>query len=72
MTQLQYNLNKILEKLLFNVASDEDFAEDFAPQIEHLLNDMHNQGNFGTEGQFDPRGDFRNGEWSVYNIQENM
>ena len=48
--------------------SEED-AEMLAEDLESMLDDIHSSDGFGTEGQCDPRGDFRNGKWSMSNVQ---
>ena len=47
----------------------EDDAEMFAETLEIMLDDIHSNDGFGTEGQCDPRGDFRSGKWSMKKVQ---
>lgn len=61
----QQRLVLVLERLIEMVKSDEDFAESFSTDLESVLDDIHGQDGFGTEGQSDPRGDFRNGDWRI-------
>jgi hypothetical protein len=61
----QQRLVLVLERLTAMAKADEDFAEFFSHDIEPVLDDIHNQDGFGTEGQSDPRGDFRNGAWRI-------
>lgn len=65
----QANICVVLHRLENLVKNDEDFAEVFSSDLENLLNDIHSQDGFGTEGQNDPRGDFRNGKWTMDNIE---
>lgn len=37
----------------------------FNDNLECFLNDLQNNDYFGTEGQLDPRGDFRKNDWSM-------
>ncbi len=41
----------------------------YAEQLEKILDDIASQDGFGTEQQCDPRGDFRNGQWSMWNVE---
>ena len=65
----QSNICVVLHRLEDLVKKDKDFAEVFSNDLESMLEDIHNQDGFGTEGQNDPRGDFRNGMWSMENIE---
>ena len=47
----------------------EDEAEAWTDDIECLLDRVAAEDGFGTEGQCDPRGDFRNGEWSMRRVE---
>lgn len=39
----------------------------FAENMDEILDDLGDA--FGTERQCDPRGDFRNGEWNMWEIE---
>ena len=65
----QANTCVVLQRLINLVKSDEDFSEAFSTDLEMLLDGIHSEDGFGTEGQNDPRGDFRNGEWTIDNIE---
>lgn len=62
-------LVRVLERLTEMARTDEDFAESFSTDLEPLLDEIHGQDGFGTEGQSDPRGDFRNGTWNIYHVE---
>ena len=56
---------KVLERIAKQVLHDEDELPAWADALEDMLQLLHNDDFFGTEGQSDPRGDFRNGAWSM-------
>ena len=68
-TKTQHRLSTVLSRLNSLVITDEDFAEALSDDMENLLTDIHGQDGFGTEGQNDPRGDFRNGDFSMNYIE---
>jgi len=73
MTKTQIRINTVLTRLSALVVEDADFTGFLAADLESMLSDIHNQDGFGTEGQTDPRGDFRDGKWSmdyVYGVDE--
>ena len=65
MSDVQENVIKILPKLLEECKDDEFFAEVLAETIEVFLDNLTSNDFFGTEQQCDPRGDFRDGNWSL-------
>lgn len=65
MTKYQENLKIVLPRIMKLVEEDEYLAEYFAEDLEEILNDIHYEDGFGTEGENDPRGDFRKGEWTL-------
>jgi len=69
MTKIQTRLSTVLGRLSSLCIEDEDFAECLSDEMENLLTDIHRQDGFGTEGQNDPRGDFRNGEFSMDRVE---
>lgn len=69
LTQTQKNVLKVLERITDSVRKNEDDAEMYAEELEAMLSRMHSMEAFGTEGQADPRGDFRNGEWSMDEVE---
>lgn len=65
--RLVNNIKRVFERLTTMVEKDQDDAEAIATQLDMMLDDLHANDVFGTEGQRDPRGDMRNGTkpWSV-------
>lgn len=61
----QANVCVVLQRLSNLIKSDEKFAELFAQDLEDILNLINAQGAFGKYGEKDPRGDYRNGKWSM-------
>lgn len=66
MNKIQKNLSVVIPRLVDVVADDEYFASDFATVLEQLLDQYASNDGFGTERQSDPRGDFRDKEWSLF------
>lgn len=69
MNKTQTNVITVLERLVRLVQEDKNLAEDLSFQMEQMLDELNSLDAFGTEGQLDPRGDFRNGNWSMKNIE---
>ena len=67
-TKTQQRVAKVLERLTEMVQNDADDAAMLADSLEVMLDDIHGGDGFGTEGQCDPRGDFREGRWSMQNV----
>lgn len=65
MTKYQKNLLIVLPRIIKLVEEDEDFAEYLAQDLEAVLDDYGMEDGFGTEGQIDPRGDFRKNYWTL-------
>lgn len=59
------NINDFKQFLLSH--SDEALAD----LLDSMLDDIASEDGFGTEQQCDPRGDFRNGQWSMWNVEGN-
>jgi hypothetical protein len=70
-TKAQTNCITVLNRLAKMCEEDADFAKFFSPDLDELLTNIHEQDGFGTEGQSDPRGDFRNGRWSMKHVEGN-
>ena len=68
-TKPQFNCIIVLNRLAKMCEEDADFAEAFAADLDSMLNGIHQDDGFGTEGQSDPRGDFRNGRWSMSKVE---
>lgn len=60
-------LKDVNEFLQFIINNDED---DIADILDRCLDDLASQDAFGTEQQCDPRGDFRNGDFSMWNVED--
>ena len=69
MNKTQKRVIKVLERLIEEVKNDADFASFFSDDLENVLTEIHSNDGFGTEGQCDPRGDFRNGNWSMTHVE---
>lgn len=68
-TPKQRRVATVLKRMHAAVRNDPDAAEKFSVMLEELLTDLHGNDGFGTEGQCDPRGDFRNGEWFMARVE---
>jgi len=68
-TKLQTNCITVLNRLAKMCEDDEDFANALSSDLDTMLNEIQSQDGFGTEAQCDPRGDFRNGRWSMKKIE---
>lgn len=66
MSKVQKNVVTVLKRMVAAAEQSADDAEMFADGLEEMLDAIHGNDGFGTEGQCDPRGDFRNGKWSIY------
>lgn len=61
---------KVLEKIKEDIIDNDELVADmYSEALEDMLNMLHFEDAFGTEGQDDPRGDFRNGEWSMNRVE---
>lgn len=65
----QQRVSTVLRRMLHQVESDPKDAEMYAGELEILLSDLANEDAFGTEAQKDPRGDHREGEWSMSHVE---
>ena len=67
-TDVKANVLSVLEEIKnrVNNPSWDGEIEEWAESLDTMLEDMKNHDQFGTEGQVDPRGDFRNGEFSIW------
>lgn len=64
-TKTQERVAKVLERMQAMAAASEEDAAMFSEMLEAALNDISYDDGFGTEAQNDPRGDGRDGEWSM-------
>lgn len=69
MNKQQQRSIKVLERMIALVKDDEDYAEMFAWPLENGLDDVRMNDGFGTEGQCDPRGDGRDGNFTMDYVQ---
>lgn len=69
MNKVQLRVTTVLNRLAAVAEDDEDFAEDIAKDLNNMLDDIQGQDGFGTEAQCDPRGDFREGRWSMIHVE---
>lgn len=69
---LVYHYNEIFEQQISNIQELKETVkvvdpEVFADNMDEILDEQGDA--FGTERQCDPRGDFRNGEWNMWEIE---
>jgi len=69
MNKTQERVVKVLERMVEMCKLEADYAEEFSDALEPMLTEFHYDDGFGTEGALDPRGDFRDGEWSMNHVQ---
>lgn len=69
MTNIQLRVNTVLDRIKDIVLEDSEFAQFMLETLEDSLTEYHMQDGFGTEGQCDPRGDFRDGDWSMDRVE---
>lgn len=62
MNNTQKRVALVLRRMADMAERDEEHASALAEELEPMLDAMHGNDFFGTEGQCDPRGDFRNGD----------
>lgn len=67
--KIQINTSIVLSRMREMALTNEEAAETFALILEETLDTLMRDDFFGTEGQSDPRGDFRNGDWDMNNIE---
>jgi hypothetical protein len=69
MTNTQKRVIAVLSRMLVQVQHDSDAACVYADILEDQLSSLQADDFFGTEGQTDPRGDMRDGAWSMSRVQ---
>lgn len=69
MNQTQKRVTQVLQNMIERTQQDEDDAEMYSNVLEDVLNNIQGDDGFGTESQCDPRGDGRDGEWSMDYVQ---
>ena len=65
----QQRVLKVLSRMDELVRRDEDYAHMFSESLEGMLEDMVGDDAFGSEGTTDPRGDGRNGQFSMWHVE---
>lgn len=60
---------QVLNNMIRLCQKDETYVEMFSEILDDVLDDINHDDGFGTEGQDDPRGDFRNGEWHMWHVE---
>lgn len=67
----QQKRNKLVLQRLIEFSNDStESAKHLAEVLDHFLDDLCMDDFFGTETQMDPRGDGRNGHWTMKNVEE--
>lgn len=69
MAIIQKRVKTVLERMIKLVEEDRDYADFFSQDIDILLDELLGNDAFGTEGQNDPRGDGRDGDFSMWYVQ---
>jgi hypothetical protein len=68
MNKTQDRVQTVLSRM-GQLSQDDEFAELFSDHLERILTELKDQDVFGSEGQCDPRGDGRDGEFSMQHVQ---
>jgi len=70
MTLNQQRAILVLSRLMDRVGEDHCFADYICDTMDDYLWELNAEDQFGTEGQNDPRGDYRGTTaWSMLNVQ---
>lgn len=69
-SKAQKNCITVLNRLAKMCEEDAEFAMLFSDDLNLMLDGIHAEDGFGTEAQSDPRGDFRNGHWTMDKIEK--
>lgn len=62
-------LNIVLNNIKNQCQEDEDDLDVYLSEINSMLDDLYENDFFGTEGSSDPRGDQRNGIFTMHNVE---
>jgi len=65
----QARVKKVLENMIHLVETDEDYADMFSDGLDQYLEEIAMHDGFGTERQMDPRGDGRNGDFTMNYVE---
>lgn len=68
---LKANVLSVLDEIKKRIETpDYDGAiDEWAEALDSMLDEMRGNDQFGSEASTDPRGDFRNGEWSIWEME---
>lgn len=71
-TDLKTNVLRVLEEIKKRVENPDydEAVQEWADALDEMLDEMKNNDQFGSEASTDPRGDFRNGEWSIFEMEK--
>ena len=69
MNKTQLRIKRVLERIMDGVDEDEDVAEIIADALDSMLEDLAQDDFFGSERALDPRGDGRNGSFSMRHVE---
>ena len=69
LTLRQKRVVRVLARLMKMAKADDGDAGGISEMLEAGLTDLQCNDFFGTEGQNDPRGDFRDADWSMSYVQ---
>lgn len=69
MSKTQERVKKVLNKMIQLSEEDNNFADLFSASLERCLTELKDEDQFGSEGQCDPRGDGRDGDFSMDHVQ---
>lgn len=65
LTQEQKDVLLVIDRIKQLVMDNPDEAGMWAGTLDDVCDDLQGMDAFGTEGQMDPRGDFRDGNWEL-------
>ncbi len=68
-TATQHRVVTVLNRIISTCENDSDEADAYSAMLDEMLDNLKCQDFFGTEAQTDPRGDGRNGDWSMERVE---
>ncbi len=68
-TKNQRRVILVLERMLASVKENKDDAIALQEKLNSVLTELGGEDFYGTEGATDPRGDMRDGFWSMWRVQ---
>lgn len=63
------NVLTVLNRMVSLAEEDDGFVDFLSDNLDVLLDEYHGMDGFGMDGSTDPRGDFKNGEWSMRDVE---